>query len=348
MSKKMIQINPKYMSVSKNNKQQKKKKQTTIKNTKFSNSGAMRNKLLNKIKDFQKKTEEQTDINKSKDSDNENFSNEFNKSLLFLQNLSNSKKKSTKKNKKGLNSTEKGEIGSGTAGSGTAGSGAADSVGTAGSSGAEGSGTTINTSTISIPEFKINTDLPSELMEKTNFKLPSSNTTLKNNEPIYGCLKNGTKPTYREWKRKTQSQIPNALPNALPDVELNDREKTLHEIKQRFKQTTNENHITDNNNSRYQHQIKTTKYKLGKDKTKKAISILIKNSDTRKKINIECDRLRKKSIIDVKNYLRKRNLLKAGSDAPQDVLRSMYENAVLTGEVNNESKDTLLHNFYNN
>ena len=55
----------------------------------------------------------------------------------------------------------------------------------------------------------------------------------------------------------------------------------------------------------------------------------------------------KKSIIDVKNYLRQRNLLKAGSDAPPDVLRSMYENAVLTGDVKNESKDTLLHNFYN-
>jgi len=263
--------------------------------------------------------------------------------LLFLQNLSSAKKKSTKKNKKGLQSTNP----SSTNPSSTNPSSTNPS-------------STIDTPKTSIPEFKINTDLPSELSEKTNFKLPHSNTTLKNNEPQYGCLKNGSKPTYREWKRKTQSQNPHVL----PEVQLNDREKSLHEMKQRFQQTKNESpaasgpnintsttkegNVSDNPNTRYQHQIKTKKYKLGKDKTKKAISILIKNSDTRKKINSECDRLRKKSIIDVKNYLRQRNLLKAGSDAPPDVLRSMYENAVLTGDVKNESKDTLLHNFYNN
>ena len=340
MSKKMVQINPKYMSISKNNKLQKKKKQTTIKNTKMSNPNAMRKKLLNKIKNFQKKTEEQniddipdTDEDNNTNTDN-NFSNEFNKSLLFLQNLSNSKKKHTKKNKKKMINSSPETISSSPIEKDTIKS-------------LDGE-TRENNADTNVPEIKINTEIPPGIMEKTELILPRSNTTLKNNEPKYGCLKNGTKPTYKEWKRKTQSQNPNII----PDENLNEREKSLHEIKLKFKQSvndqTNTNTETKNNKPRYQHQIKTTKYKLGKDKTKKAISILIKNSDTRKKINSECDKLRKKSIVDVKNYLRKRNLLKAGSDAPPDVLRSMYENAVLTGEIKNESKETMLHNFYNN
>ena len=41
----------------------------------------------------------------------------------------------------------------------------------------------------------------------------------------------------------------------------------------------------------------------------------------------------------------KKYLLKVGSKAPPDVLRRIYEDVHLTGEVTNKNTETLLHNY---
>ena len=75
--------------------------------------------------------------------------------------------------------------------------------------------------------------------------------------------------------------------------------------------------------------------------------MLIKNAKTRRKIQTEQALLKQKNISDIKIYLRSKNLLKVGSEVPNDVLRQMYENAILAGDITNKSKDTLIHNFFN-
>jgi hypothetical protein len=92
---------------------------------------------------------------------------------------------------------------------------------------------------------------------------------------------------------------------------------------------------------------KTTKrkYTLGKSKIKKSVAVLIKDKGTRKNIlNAQRD-LKKKSINDIKTYLRDHNLIKVGSTAPNDVIRKLYESAMLAGEITNINSETLLHNF---
>ena len=87
------------------------------------------------------------------------------------------------------------------------------------------------------------------------------------------------------------------------------------------------------------------KYKLGKQLSKNKVSVLIKNKKTRKKIQHEEKLLKRIHIMDIKNQLVKMGLLKHGSTAPNDVIRKMYENAILSGEINNVNKDVLIHNY---
>ena len=55
--------------------------------------------------------------------------------------------------------------------------------------------------------------------------------------------------------------------------------------------------------------------------------------------------LKGKPINEVKTYLREHNLIKAGGNAPNYMLRELYESSMLAGQIQNNNKDTMLHNF---
>jgi hypothetical protein len=87
------------------------------------------------------------------------------------------------------------------------------------------------------------------------------------------------------------------------------------------------------------------KYTLGRSKINKSVAVLIKDRGTRKQVLSAQKDLKRKPMNDVKAYLREHNLIKVGSNAPNDVMRKMYESAMLAGEIKNSNAETLLHNF---
>ena len=310
--------------------------------------------------------------------DNNEFNNEFNKSLQFLQELSREKKeKLERKKKKKTLKKQRAEIGQ---------------------VNLDLPNELQNNLVLPVSQIDINipttlpnlvTNIPSfsnypkysnnfeEKIEKDN-KIDYDLEKLSEDVP-YGCLKKGNKPTFREWKRETQKKsICKVIPQELnvldiPEVpiqipatssppldEVNkiqdnserykERIERLEQLKEEFKEKSNSQDIHKAKKSGNKtltlvgKNTRVTKYKLGKKG--RLVSVLIKNNETRKNIREDLSALRKTSLLDIKNYLRKHNLIKAGCDAPNDIIRQIFEQAVLSGEITNLNKDNLLHNYF--
>ena len=185
--------------------------------------------------------------------------------------------------------------------------------------------------------------------------------------PQYSNLKNSSLPTFRQWKNITQKNYNTnqdkpsiKIDDYIKNNEQTERNIALENIKNNYKNNTT---IKDTENikltlqetpiinkqfpKKTRHRItKTHKYTLGRKGNK--VSVLIKNAKTRKLVQHELALLKQKSIPEIKTFLRKKNLLKVGSDAPNDVLRQIYEQSILSGDVENKAKDVLIHNYMNN
>lgn len=135
-------------------------------------------------------------------------------------------------------------------------------------------------------------------------------------EPQYGCLKNGAKPCYRTFHNKTLKKMPYVTPKKGP-------RKT--KIRKRC--------------------IRKSKYRVGKTAKNRTISVLITNNQTRRRVQKDIMDLKRKPISEIKKELYKQNLLKVGTLCPPDVIRTIYENSMLAGQVKNSGKGVSIHNF---
>ena len=394
-TKKTIQINPELFKLSGNKtRKNREKKELTLNPVVSPNN--LKNKLLKRIK--QHKTEEiKTKIANSttKVSSQNSYTDEFYGALDYLSDLTKKQKVNESKHR------------------------------------------ALNTRTLknyqSSPNTAISLELPPELQEKNQF-IPQTNdvfnvnykySTSDNNDVPYGCLKNGKKKTYREWKELSKPSVLDihdivrpptppkknvgmflegaTLIESQKSIETSNklsREERLEQIKNKLKKMQDQEtqmeqqsiedfkkiekqystplmssplddlpdfdtkEFNNGSTSDIEEMLKEREEKNEKDKTKnylkktvkrkftlgksdklRRVSVLIKNRQTRKNIINTQKELKKTDITNVKKYLRQHGIIKVGSTCPSDILRKTFESAMLTGEITNTNKETLLHNF---
>ena len=430
MSNKEIKINPDLFNIGGFSKTKKKREKKIKPISPIISPNVLKNKLLKKIKEYKNKESENLENNKKTlptESKNTNtkpptniqsnlntYTDEFNESIQYLQSISKQKQIDNEKKLYELQKEKKRE---------------------------EHQKRTIKNPHIFSNDTSstfVNIELPDELKEPLmNVNTDQLNISQQNHIPIqlknnsdvvpYGVLKNGIKPTFREWNKTQKNTYIENPQNALiidnqqQQLVLNDREYRLNMLKEKIKHkkmisskptipspiinNSNNSNISDNsenffltehliqlpqsqnqqdnmsqttlnnnqflnitsnessninlnqiNNATTKNKINTPikkiikktirrKYTLGKSKIKKTVAVLLKDKQTRKKILYAHKELKKKPISDVKKYLREHNLIKVGSNAPNDVIRKLYESAMLAGEITNNNKDIMLHNF---
>ena len=230
------------------------------------------------------------------------------------------------------------------------------------------------------PQTNIHLDLPDELKPETTFTVTPSvlfpTTTITNvasgfgdNIP-YGILKGGNKPTFRDWNKTRKNLEPITTIGGAGMISENSHTQKLKELQLKLNAKSEQpsapepvlqvqppkaplmvsgcGKSNNKSNALGKKLLKRTirrKYTLGKSKLKKSVSILLKDRETRKNVLIAHRALKTVPLSDINVYLKKQNLIKIGSAAPADVVRQIYESALLAGEVTNVNKDVLLHNF---
>lgn len=394
-TKKTIQINPELFKMPGNKTRKNKEKKAIALNPVVSPSN-LKNKLLKRIKEHKTKELKGSDsiqsTNSSSSKEENTYTDEFYGAIDYLSGLKQKQKQQRILNNKTLK----------------------------------------NQSTpIVMSNPHISLDLPPELAEPIKTPMVTTevlNMNYKTNDDVpYGCLKNGKKKTYREWKElsspsvypelpdlvrpptppkrtdgifftslkdnkptsqpeklNTQSisredrleQIKNKL-RKLEDQETSSKRKAIEDFNKMEKEFTkpvketllddlpdfddNKNSMPDieelikqreekiekRNSKQYLKKTVKRKFTLGKSDKLRRIAVLIKDKQTRKNIINTQKELKKTDITDVRKYLRQHGILKVGSTCPSDILRKTFESAVLTGEITNTNKETLLHNFLN-
>ena len=171
--------------------------------------------------------------------------------------------------------------------------------------------------------------------KKTQKNILLNKDNFDNKVPNYSNLKNGTKPTFREWKQTNPNPNP-ICPNPIPICPMNDIPIHLDEVDV-FDMASKDPYIQER-------EVKKT-FKLGKNLKNKTISILIKSNKTRKNIDQLKRELKNTKLNTIKNFLKTKNLIKFGTSSPSGLLKEIYESSKLCGDVYNNNAKTLIHNY---
>jgi len=103
------------------------------------------------------------------------------------------------------------------------------------------------------------------------------------------------------------------------------------------------------NSKNYQKRTVRRTHRVGRSRRLPIVSVLLPNKTIRSKVSTHSKTLKTLPMQQVKNSLIKSGMIKIGSDAPENVLREIYENMCLIGgPVMNYNPDVLYYNMLHN
>uniref|UniRef100_A0A6C0F3Q2 Uncharacterized protein n=1 Tax=viral metagenome TaxID=1070528 RepID=A0A6C0F3Q2_9ZZZZ len=189
-------------------------------------------------------------------------------------------------------------------------------------------------------------------------------------QPQYGCLKGGKLPLYKQYTRRqyegtapapalapihvpvlaqaqAQAQVKEQMDLAAPSLAPTSNVK--RDIIQKTAEHINITDLYKPPVPKKQRKTLRRTFKIGKSQNTPRVSVLISNRTIRNNISNKSQSLKLTPIAEVKKYLVKNGFIKVGSIAPNDVLRKMYETAMLAcGEIHNYNPENLVYNYFNN
>jgi hypothetical protein len=169
--------------------------------------------------------------------------------------------------------------------------------------------------------------VPSPILKPSNTPHVTTRHVLKPCPP-YSSLKNSDKPTYRQWKAQTAKRPVRAkgLQVRLDSIDSQRAPSVSRPTKAWPTMAKN-----------------TSKRTVKVGKSGNRVSLIIYGScDTKKSRSNDLV----SDTSSMRHYLRSRNLLKNGSQAPNDIVRSLYKESQSAGEVNNNNGQSLLENLH--
>ena len=322
MSTKTISVNPEFFNLKNKKTKKNKKKRKHNKTVNNLQKNAIKEKLISKIKKFKKKNKLK-ELDTIKDTKN-SFSDEYSEAFDFMEEIVKKNKKKKKKKKE-----------------------------------------------ISVVTPSLQTEI------KPNLNKTNTSYSLVQPDPPFGILKNGNKPVYSEYMKNSiiDQNIKNDKIVITDDkmfgknIDVNEeinsfkndikhkfqsRKMNLENLKKSFLKNNNIEEDTKDKNKKFKIKNKkiVKRFVLGKNKKTKKVSILIKNKKTRKVIQKDERELARKKMKDIKKFLVERSLIKAGSSAPNSLLKDLYKNCYLSGDIYNSggksAEENLMHNWNKN
>ena len=176
------------------------------------------------------------------------------------------------------------------------------------------------------------------------------NKEIKISPELFGVKKNKTlkMPTGRQLKKELLQRL-NKGSDFIQELDLltKDKEPEIEKKEPLLLPETTYSNLKNGSKPTFR-QLKgpkTIKQFTSFGKKNDSVRVLIKKEEDYIAVEKDIDKLKKHPMTKIRNYLRTRKLYKIGSTAPDEILRDIYVNANLTGEVENKSSDALIHNY---